>query len=296
MKRVMFLSAILGSLALATAASADNGQQNSQPKSKVAVGNRFFLNQGNNSASQNRRLGNLGQIINQFAHNDKKDKPKPQGVPIDPGIGNGQPTAPTTPTIPTRPGYVWVGDHWERERAPQGNNIKPPMVADPVLGQPLAPQGKPGYVWVGDHWERVKAQPTNTTIPPAVNQPPMLGPVIRDHRTSTQNGVFGNQGGIVVRDHRTPKLTITDASQAPGGVVVTSSPRPRRPASTGGGNGLVSSIGQGLSGIGNAMGNALGTAGNAVGIGNGSITPAGGSAKPVYNAPPAATVRDHRSN
>lgn len=359
MKRTMFFSAIFGSFALATVVSADSGQQNSKRSFRVGNEIRNFQGQGNNNFNRQQRLGKLGQLIDRFKHNDEKKGQKPP-VPIDPGMGNGQPTAPPTPSVPTRPGYVWVGDHWERERAPQGNNVKPPIVVNPTpiapvapVGRPgfvwvgdhwererapqgnnvkppivvnptpiapVAPVGRPGFVWVGDHWERVKAEPKNTVTPTVVGQPTLVGPVIRDHRTSPPYVVSGNQGGIVIRDHRTPaaggaaqagqggivirdhrtpKITIAESSQTPGGVTVTSTPRPpRRPTSNSSGDitghgGLVDAIGGGLSAIGNALGNALGSAGNAVGIGYGTITPVG-PAKPPYKVPPEATIRDHR--
>lgn len=96
---------------------------------------------------------------------------RPRPWPIDPGMGNGQPHADPTPdTVPVRPGYIWVGDHWERVRAPQ-NSTRPTRPGYVWVGdhweRVRAPQTsvrptKPGYVWVGDHWERVRANPSKS--------------------------------------------------------------------------------------------------------------------------------------
>lgn len=296
MKRTVFFSAIFGSFALTSAALAGNDQQDSE-SSEAALAPMVGIsvedivgddedNKESDRPSRRRRfgrLGKIGQIVEHFTKDDDKEQ-NPPTIPIDPGKGDGKPTL----EIPTRPGYVWVGDHWEREKAPQVTT----------------PQGRPGFVWVGDHWERVKADGSNVG-PTLIAQPNVVGPVVRDHRTTTSPYVVsgGNQGGIVIRDHRTPEAKITvDASQASGGVVVTTSPRrPRKPATSSGDvtghgplDGIVDGIGDGIGGIGDALGDALGSAGNAVAIGHGTITPAG-PAQPAYKAPASATVRDHRN-
>lgn len=280
MKRTLFFCAIIGAFAAASAACAgnDNPSEN-RTTHMVGIGIDDILDPVNKDRpKKKRKFGKIGQLIEKFKQDKQEQNLPPK--PIDPGIGNGQPLA---PEVPTRPGYVWVGDHWERERAPKKNgNNQPPMTADP---NPVVPQGKPGYVWVGDHWERVRANSTNVGTPTVVGQP-TVGPVVRDHRTPT----FG-QSGAVVRDHRTPQANVHSSS---GGATVTSRPRPQRPSS----NVMTSSspldgVVDGFGNIGDALGDALGAAGNAVGIGHGSITPVAPS-KPVYKAPPSATVRDHR--
>ena len=349
MKRTVFFAAIFGSFTLASAVSANDGQQNDDSvvaiqSPMVGIGIEDIQDDDNNDRPSRRRkfgrLGQIGQLVEKFTKDDDNEQ-NPPVVPIDPGMGNGQPTAPPAPPVPTRPGYVWVGDHWEREKAPQ-NNVLPPtnvnpvgpvgpvarpgyvwvgdhwervkapqqplMIVDPIPVKPVAPQGRPGYVWVGDHWERVKAQSSNNAPPRDPRKPvtpwnypqsgqgsssATSGPVIRDHRSSATSGP-------IIRDHRTPAARVTvDSSQAPGGVTVTSTPRPtRRPS---GSNAITSSspldgVFDAVGNVGGLLGDTLGAAGNAVGIGHGSITPIGPAApaRPAYKAPPGATVRDHR--
>lgn len=302
MKRTVFFAAIFGSFALATAASAGNDQNSdsveASPTPMVGIGIQDIQDEERDRPSKHRtfgRLGKIGKLVEKFT-NDHNEK-KPPFTPIDPGKGDGKTT---TPEVPTRPGYVWVGDHWERVKAPK----QPLMIVDPIPVRPVAPQGRPDFVWVGDHWERVKAKPSNNVTPTVISQPNVVGPVVRDHRNpGSANVVSGfGQSGVVIRDHRTPAAKITiDNSQAPGGVTVTSTPRPpRKPVSTGSGDitgsGPLDGVLGGLETLGDAAGDVLGAAGNAVGIGYGSITPVGPAtpAKPAYKAPAGATVRDHR--
>ncbi|MEX2172143.1 MAG: hypothetical protein WD851_22675 [Pirellulales bacterium] len=331
MKRTVFFAAIFGSFTLATAASAGNEVEvTTNPMVGIAVED--ILDDDNDRPSRKRkfgRLGKIGQLVEKFTKDDDNEQ-NPPVVPIDPGMGNGQPTAPPAPPVPTRPGYVWVGDHWEREKAPQ-NNVQPPavvnplpvgpirpvarpgyvwvgdhwervkapqqplMIVDPIPVKPVAPQGRPGYVWVGDHWERVKAQPSHNAPPRDPRKP-----VTPWNYPQYGQGTSSATSGPIIRDHRTPAARITvDSSRAPGGVTVTSTPRPtRRPS---GSNAITSSspldgVFDAVGNVGGLLGDTLGAAGNAVGIGHGSITPVGPAApaKPAYKAPPGATVRDHR--
>lgn len=287
MKRTVFFAlSLVAGLAFAASASADNSQNNND-----------------NRSGKFGKVGSIFELVEELKkrHEDKEENDKP--VPIDPGMGNGKPTAdPVTP--PSRPGYVWVGDHWEREKAP--------------VKQPLTPPSRPGFVWVGDHWEREKAtsnSPTNTTVitdpvpgtivvrdhrTPAVDSNNASGgvtvtssPVIRDHRTPKTSGVWSTSGAVV-RDHRRPSV---DTSSAPGGVVVTSTPRPKKKS---GGvldtlEDAASNVGKVVGNAGSTVGNAVISAGNSVGVGHGTIKPAG-SSKPNWKpvAGTSATVRDHR--
>jgi hypothetical protein len=128
--------------------------------------------QGNKNFGNTVKQGLLQQLgVGQFIplsgkkhkkhHNDNHNPP-----PLDPGRGDGRvPVDPVTPTSPLGPGYVWVGDHWERAKAPLTSTPTPT---------------KPGFVWVGDHWERVKANPN-----------------VRDHRNPVEQGGSA-QGGVIV--------------------------------------------------------------------------------------------------
>lgn len=174
MKRYTLLSLILCvTLGVVSVAEAKNGSKNRS----------FGFQQlmGGNS------IGNLASKFNKHRDDNDDDDHQPP-KPIDPGIGNGG----TSNPMPTMPGYVWVDDHWEREKAPKSAN---------------PPQGRPGYIWVGDHWERVKAPTTVSTMPPMVINPGTV--VVRDHR-----GTSAGSGGVTVsntpeiRDHRKPKPSV----------------------------------------------------------------------------------------
>lgn len=88
--------------------------------------------------------------------------------------GDGRvPLPPSTSTPPVAsPGYVWVGDHWERAKAPAQPPVANPRPTNPTTG------GATGR----DH----------RTNPPVVRDHRNDGPVVRDHRTQSS----------VVRDHR----------------------------------------------------------------------------------------------
>lgn len=95
-----------------------------------------------------------------------------QGNPTTPPRGDGRiPLPPSTSTPPVAPpGYVWVGDHWERVKAPA-----PP----PVNPRPTTSTGGQNS---RDH----------RTNPPVVNDHRNQSPIVRDHRDSGSN----------IRDHR----------------------------------------------------------------------------------------------
>jgi hypothetical protein len=261
--------------------------------------------QQNNQSAQYQQggLAGLFDLISKLKHDDDDSKPDDR-VPIDPGKGNGQTNNP-----PSRPGFVWVIDHWERERAPQSGSGN------------QTPQGMPGFVWVGDHWEREKAKTNSTGTTVIVDPYPGVfgtGPVVRDHTTggtwvgtpgaiirdhrndatnggSSSGGVTVTSSNIIIRDHR---KDANNTSNAPGGVTVTTSDRPR--GSAGGGGGLlgslgnaVSNVGHAVSSVGNTVVHTVTSAGNVVGIGYGSITPAGGSSNPP--AAKITIIRDHRN-
>jgi hypothetical protein len=267
--------------------------------SAVAGNNKNKQRKNSQSNSQTFRFGQGGAIFDLIEklkkqHKDNDKDKEPQDVPpIDPGKGDGKPTTPTQP--PKMPGYVWVNDHWERERAPQGSVSKPPIAINPM----------PGTIVVRDH----RDQPGDTWKP-TFNASQAPGGVIvtsgsvvvRDHRTGATNGQF------VIRDHR------TDSSNAPGGVTVTSGkPRPKNngggifgaigDAAGAVGNGISSAAGTVGKGLGNAagavgdsLGNAAGTAGQVLGINRGNKPSNGVAQGTTWSTPQMQNmvIRDHR--
>lgn len=79
----------------------------------------------------------------------------------------------------------------------------PPSTSTP----PVAP---PGYVWIGDHWERVKApvqppvnpRPTTTTGGQNNRDHRSNPPVVHDHRNQSPNVRDHRNSDSSVRDHR----------------------------------------------------------------------------------------------
>jgi hypothetical protein len=185
MKR--FLSATLAIssvLTLAAAVQADDRYQRGQS--------------GNQHRQQPSRFGSWGGVSDivssfkkQHGHNEE---PKKNPIPIDPGKGDGRvPVA----TPPARPGFVWVGDHWEREKAPPKAN---PYPADVIVRDHRAPSGwSSGDATIRDHR-------TPTVWTPS-------GASVRDHRTPTSSNASGGtvivtspvprNDGVIIRDHRT---------------------------------------------------------------------------------------------
>jgi hypothetical protein len=244
------LIAIVSIVALGLSASTASAANNNKKKN----------NQQNNSYQSG--VSGILDLISQFKDKDDDDSKPPQTdpKPIDPGMGNGT-TNPVSP--PSRPGYVWVGDHWEREKAPQ-----------------TVTTGKPGYVWVGDHWEREKAPSGMTMIvDPIPGQTLVGGKPIGTGQPIVTGQQLVTAGGVVVRDHRRPPVV---SGNGGGGVTVTSSGT-SRPKPSGG---LLGTVTGGLSTVTTAVGNAAGSVGQAVGaVGGGS-----------QSAPPMkiTVIRDHR--
>jgi hypothetical protein len=311
MKRCVFFSMLVFAL-LAAAARADHDDSDDRRNT-----NRFKWRNGGNIADLVANLKNR--------HDDDDDR-----RPIDPGRGDGKdPQDNTTP--PSMPGFVWVGDHWERQRA---NQTYPagPMIADPL----------PGTVVVRDHRKPVLG--TDSSHAPGgvtVTSSPIIrdhrndssgawstgSVIVRDHRNDS-NGAWST-GSAIIRDHRndssgawsTGSVIVRDHrnSSAPGGITVVSTPRPKR----GGSGGLFGAIGDAASGVVSGLGNAVGSAGKAVGsagsaVGHTVLNTASGAARDAGrvvnsagnavgnilptggNSQPAATsdwtvVRDHRN-
>jgi hypothetical protein len=126
-------------------------------------------------------------------HHGHHHPPKKDPIPIDPGKGDGpiaDPIRPTPPVVPApRPGFVWVGDHWERVKAPA--KTVNPYPANVVVRDHRTPAGSfPAGTIVRDH--RTPTGASGGVTVTVVNPTSTKGPVVRDHRTTP-----------VVRDHRT---------------------------------------------------------------------------------------------
>ena len=264
----------------ASTASADNHKKKhkSQPDDQSS---QFYLNDLDNA-------GDLVNLISHLKHKHKDDSKPDDRVPIDPGKGNGQTTTP-----PSMPGFVWVGDHWERERAPKKVT--------------QTPQGMSGFVWVGDHWERDARDKKVTQIvdpyPGVLGSSDTSSPTItvRDHTNGTTQLITPN-GTITIRDH---------GGSASGGVQVTSDPivrdhrnsadpivrDHRNGADQGGGGGLLgtasgmmSGLGHAVSGIGGLLGGTAKSAGNVAG----DVLGLGGGSSSADQAN-VTVIRDHRT-
>ncbi len=314
MKRSLLFAVVTMSLCLlATPALAGNkkkqsNKQESQP-SKSYSAKKFgqHLNLGGGS------LGSVSNIASQFKKHSKKKHNSSEPKPLDPDKGDGR--VPVDPVVPQgRPGFVWVGDHWERAKAPKKiTPVQEPKVLDPTMVGPVVrdhrtPKLQP--LSNGNGSGGVTVTPTTGGFGPEVRDhrtpklPPLsngngsggvtvspttggFGPEVRDHRTpklptvSTGNGAGGvtvtpTTGGFgpVVRDHRTTSVPPVSSANAPGGVLVT--------PTTGSARGQ--SVGIGLPNPFKVIADGLGTVGDKVGIGSGSAEP---SAGPI--------VRDHRT-
>jgi hypothetical protein len=252
-KSSLFLVLITcGMYALTVTASAED-----QPRDN----NNLTFNQGGASLS-------IKQLVSKLKkHHDKEDKKHDDKdnnpPPIDPGKGDGKPIG--------RPGFVWVGDHWEREKATSTGTGK---IVDPI----------PGTIVVRDH-----RKPVNVT----------------DSSQAAGGGTVTNTP--IIRDHRTP-VWGTNNSNASGGVTVTGSPIIRdhrgatatstrgKPGSKGKGGGILGTLGGAVSGAVDAVGDAAST----VGSGAGKVVNSAGKVVGISNnskpAPAARVtiVRDHR--
>jgi hypothetical protein len=151
-----------------------------------------------------------------------------------------QPTDPKPPQPQGRPGFVWVGDHWERERA---GSPSPGKIVDPVHGT----------VVVRDHRKPVAGTDSSQASGGVIVT---NTPIIRDHRQSTW-GTSGASGGVVV----TTSPIIRDHRGTTG--LPTGNPRPKG----NGGGGLLDSIGDAVSGAAHSVGSAIGGAASTVGHG-----------------------------
>ena len=182
---------ISGVLALAAAAGADERQQHHSSG--------LYKQQNRNDFGG---WSGISRFVSDFKHHhDHQHQPTKQPIPIDPGRGDGRvPVNPTPVTPPARDGFVWVKDHWERERAPKAVN---PYPADVIVRDHRTPSPSGGVI-IRDHRT------------PTVGA--SGGTIIRDHRTTTDWA----PGGTTVRDHRTP-----DSSNASGGTVIVTNPVPR---------------------------------------------------------------------
>lgn len=199
------------------------------------------------------------------------------------------------------PGFVWVGDHWERVRAPKTET--------------QTPLGKPGFVWVGDHWERERAKSNVTTIvdpyPGVLGTSNTSSPTItvRDHTNGTTQLVTPN-GTITIRDH---------GGSASGGVKVTSDPiirdhrngaiiRDHRNGADQGGKGDSKGAMDSVYGAVGTVGDAVGSVFHGLGvISEDALTPVSNGASDVINlfgsdddgsgsdSSNGTIVRDHRT-
>jgi hypothetical protein len=173
MKRSFLKALAVMSVAVA-AASATAGEKN-----RGGLG-RVMQSFGGSSISGLRQQfqsgSGISNMISSLKHHHKKDKDKKPPVPLDPGRGDGRvPVEPTTP--PARPGFVWVNDHWERERAP-----KP-------LGNPN------GSTWTDNYGPNVRDHRTSPP-PPMGNFPG----AVRDHRSNASM-----PGGVTVTSTGRPR-------------------------------------------------------------------------------------------
>jgi hypothetical protein len=249
MKRLVSFALVASAvLAFAATASADNNSRR----------NKNFNASG--------KSGSIEELILKFTNrerdDDEDDDDDDDRRPIDPGPGDGTnpPSNPTPPQPQGRPGFVWVGDHWEREKAGQT------YPTNPVITDPL-----PGNIVVRDH-RKPYTGTDSSSAPGGVTV--TNTPIIRDHRTG--------ENGPIIRDHRAPSLSPENGQ---GGVWVTETTGKPRPKG-GGGGGLLGGIGDAVSGAANGIGNAVGAAGNAVGnaVGDAASTVGRGAGKVVNTA------------
>ena len=251
-KITIAIVAVSATLALATSAQAGNkgkpsGQ--SQQSQNHSISTKPWFGGAQQSQSQSspnhsistkpwfggQQLGSMQQIATQVHNNVQSLHCKKDPLPLDPGRGDGKPSG----------------------------SSQPPVITDPV-------QVTSGpYVWVNGHWERQKANQSQTGGP-AMNIPTSVGPVVRDHTTTSTT--TSNFNGIV-RDHRTTTATTfggfrgtirdhrNDPSSANGGVTVsvnTSSPRNNQ-IPTLNGPGPLETLGNAASSIGSGLADVFST-------------------------------------
>ncbi len=263
--------------ALTSASLAGDGNNDENNRSKKNQFRQKFALHGSNPGQmlrQSLRSGNSGDSDshqkhikhNQHTTHNKQDDNINNIIPLDPGRGDGRvPVAPVISTPPARPGYVWVGDHWERQRATSRPVTSgPPPVANGGGGVtvtsansgPVIRDHRQGGVVIRDHRQGVvpvtpvPTKPTfggqTITPPPVVLNPPVTQP-------TPPRGSGGR-----------PRF---DQNRAPGGVTVSVVPGSQRPQNvTGVGGSPIDKAIESITGIFQ---------------GNGGITPAG-------------TTRDHR--
>ncbi|MBX7074423.1 MAG: YXWGXW repeat-containing protein [Pirellulales bacterium] len=225
-RRSTFVATLVVTLAITAGASADENQNARGNHHLFRAFTEKFSNSQNSGGSFARNAdlwSDISGIASRFKKlHDHKPPETTNPTPIDPGRGDDR--VPVDPVVPQgRPGYVWVNDHWERERAnqPTGPVIVDPTLVGPVVRDHRTPRPANNVPWgtsapiVRDHRSDAPTTPWNTGTP-----------VVRDHRDGAAGGA-----GPVVRDHRT-KSTSTGAS---GGVTVTgANPGSARPTSRGG--------------------------------------------------------------
>jgi hypothetical protein len=196
-------------------------------------------------------------------HHDKDNKKDDDRIPIDPGKGDGKPVG--------RPGFVWVGDHWERERA---STTQPKVIVDSDT------------IVVRDHRKPIPGTGGSTSSGGVVTG----SPIIRDRRNDSSNA----HGGVTVTSSGKPR----PKGNGGGGILGT----------VGGAvSGAVDSVGDAVGAAGHAVGGAASSVGHAVGgaastVGHGASTvvKSAGSAVGLggkSDSTPSAKmtiIRDHR--
>ena len=249
MSRNFTIAAVVVSSALSLAGSAQAGNkgkpsgqnQSNQTQSNHAISTKPWFGQNqlnqtqlNHSISTKPWFGGQQLTSNQSGNVQSLHCHKP--LPLDPGKGDGKPTGGNQPPViitdpvrVTSGGFVWNGDHWERQRANQTSS-------GPVMNL----NSSDGPV-VRDH---------RTIVPPTATSG--FDGIVRDHRTTTTT--VSNFNGIV-RDHR------TGSSSANGGVTVTvstTSPRNNK-IPTLSGPGPLDMLGNAASSIGSGLANLFST-------------------------------------
>jgi hypothetical protein len=171
MKRSLLTVAVIVSL-FSLVASASAGQKNrnrDRDNNNNGQGSQSFVQNLGIGRKLGGQAGGIANMVSNFTKKNHKhdDKPKPQ---LDPNRPDDRvPVEPVAPVTPQgRPGFVWVGDHWERERAPK----TPQMIVNP-LPETLSPV-------VRDH--------RTTTAPIVRDHRTTTAPVVRDHRTGSPSG------------------------------------------------------------------------------------------------------------
>lgn len=215
MRRLTITTAVFLSLSAATSISFagkwHNNENGGQKKSQTIQ--RLLTNSGNPTRLLSQQSLSSGitsaNLVKKYKTHNKQDDNINNVLPLDTGRGDGRVPTDSKPTMPTgKPGFIWVGDHWERAKAsttgtstPTG---KPGFVwvgdhwerAKASVSGTSNSTGKPGFVWAGDHWERAKA-PVITTSKPITTSKLMSGAtisVIQSGQVSTTNSLSATRG------------------------------------------------------------------------------------------------------